>query len=75
MITKIATPAESEEQLFDSQEEDVYLPSPERIRRLCALYQKTWTERERSKRTIVKTRRWTVPQVSVRADAAAFAEE
>jgi len=48
--------------------EDVYLPSPERIARMCRAYQKSWSDRERTKRSYSKPERWTAPEVTVSMD-------
>ena len=58
------------EQLQPAEEqEDVYLPSPERIARMCHAYQKNWSDRERMKRSYSKPQRWTAPEVSVCMDS------
>jgi hypothetical protein len=49
-------------------QEDVYLPSAERIARMCRAYQQSWSDRERMKRSYLKPRRWTAPDVSVSMD-------
>ena len=52
--------------LEDCEAEDpdnVYLPSPERIQRICAEYQQGWTDREQLKRSNTKPHRWSVSEV------------
>jgi hypothetical protein len=64
-----------EERLHDPHEEDAFLPSPERIHRMGMLYQKEKTERERRKRSTVKTKRWAAPEVSFVAQFSSLPEE
>lgn len=55
--------------------EDVYLPSPERIARMCRAYQQSWSDRERIKRSYSKPQRWTAPEVTINLDSGSGAEE
>ena len=48
--------------------EDVYLPSAERIARMCRAYQNSWSDRERMKRSHSKPQRWTAPEVTMSID-------
>lgn len=57
------------------EETDVYLPSPERIRQMCAEYQQDWTDRERVKRSSDKPQRWTAPEVSFCLEPSSTTEE
>lgn len=75
MISKPATHHEEEGPVTFPPEEDAYLPSPQRIHRLCTLYQQGWTARERWKRNTVKIVRWTVPEVSFHSDSSSLPEE
>lgn len=59
----------------EQEQEDVYLPSPERIARMCRAYQQTWNDRERIKRGHVKPQRWSAPVVTVDLDGATQTDE
>ena len=69
MITSFEELQPAEEQ------EDVYLPSPERIARMCRAYQMNWSDRERIKRGYIKPQRWTAPEVSVDLDSSSLTDE
>lgn len=62
MITSFDELQSAEEQ------EDVYLPSPERIARMCRAYQQNWSDRERMKRSHSTPQRWTAPEVTMSLD-------
>ena len=55
--------------------EDVYLPSPERIARMCRAYQLSWSDRERIKRGYIKPQRWTAPEVSIDLELSKLTDE
>ena len=55
--------------------EDVYLPSPERIARMCRHFQEGWSDRERIKRGHIKPQRWTAPEVSMALDSSLLSDE
>jgi hypothetical protein len=55
--------------------EQVYLPSPERIRRLSAVIRRGWSDREYLKRSASRPRRWTVSEVSVCLDLSEYSNE
>lgn len=71
MITSIHSFIE----LLDEEEHDVYLPGPERIRRMCDEFQQDWTERERMKRSCGEPEHWTVPQASFYLEPSSTLEE
>lgn len=53
----------------------VYLPSPERIRRLSAAIRRGWSDREFVKRSASRPKRWTVSEVSVSLDESDFRDD
>lgn len=59
----------------EDEQEDVYLPSPERIARMCRAYQNHWSDRERMKRSYFKPQRWTAPEVSVSLETSPVTDE
>jgi len=55
--------------------EQVYLPSPERIRRMSAVIRRGWSDREYIKRSVSRPQRWTVSEVSICLSEAEYAND
>lgn len=56
-------------QILEEETKTIFLPSQERIKRMCAVYRRDWSEREHSKRSRSRPIKWMVPEVSVRLDS------
>lgn len=60
---------------YETDPEDAYLPSPERIRRMCAEFRSGWTQTVRQTRSVYQSRRWTVPTVTFCLESSVVPEE
>ena len=63
------------ESLVTEDPEQVYLPSPERIRRMSAVFRRGWSDSEMLKRSVSKPQQWKISPVSVCLDSAEYHDE